>query len=101
MEEPFDIRPLATRARLVLKEAQKSSAFPALIGGIAGGVAGALIAAIISRSIATRNTSSSEYQRTASDHRASWSFRELAELLAIIGPLAKQLQGWYKAQRKG
>jgi hypothetical protein len=101
MEEPLDVAALATRASLVAKEIRKSDAYPALIGGIAGGLAGALIAALIARGVASRSHAATTGSLNAAEKTVrSWSLREVAELLAIVAPLAKQVQAWYKAQRR-
>jgi hypothetical protein len=102
MEEPFDVEILAKRVRLVASEIRKSDLYPALIGGIAGGIAGALIAAVIARGVSARQTEGAPISRnSAASTSRGWSLREAAELMAIIAPLAKQAQAWYKTQRRG
>jgi hypothetical protein len=104
MEKQFDAQALTkvtsvmVRASEVAKQIRKSDAYPALVGGIAGGIAGALMAALI----AGRRPppQSSPISEGGSKNGGSWTAREVLQLLAIVASIAKQVQAWYKEQRK-
>ena len=96
MAEQFDAQGFLMRANEVAKEIRKSEAYPAILGGIAGGIAGALMAAII----AGRRSSSSPPASVNAKSESNWALRDVAQLIAVIAPIAKQVQAWYKEQKR-
>jgi hypothetical protein len=97
MEDQFDLEAFAFRARQVAKEIRKSEAYPAILGALAGGIAGAMIAAIIAGRGSPRRA---ETTLAAKESKAGWNAKDLAQLVAVAAPLAKQIQAYYSAQRK-
>jgi len=98
MEEQFDAQAMMVRVGEVARQIRKSDAYPALVGGIAGGIAGALMAVIIASRWASRHAEPSAAK--SGESRGGWSLREVAQFLTIMMPLAKQVQAWYKEQKK-
>ena len=104
MEKQFDAQALTkvtsvmVRAGEVAQQIRKSDAYPALVGGIAGGIAGALMAALI----AGRRPPPQPSPASTGEGRGggSWTVREVLQLLTVVAPIAKQVQAWYKEQRK-
>ena len=98
-EKQLDIQEVMARAGDVLAELKKSDAYPAVVGGIAGGLAGALMAVII----AGRSPAHPAEKKVAiaqPESRGGVSMRDIAQLLAVIAPLAKQVQAWLKEKEK-
>ena len=94
-ERQLEVQEVLARLGDVLAELKKSDAYPAVVGGIAGGLAGALMAVII----AGRSASRPSEKNVAVAHPESHggvSVRDIAQLLAVLAPLAKQARTWLK-----
>ena len=94
-ERQLEVQKVLARLGDVLAELKKSDAYPAVVGGIAGGLAGALMAVII----AGRSASRPGEKNAAAAHpesRGGVSVRDIAQLLAVLAPLAKQARTWLK-----
>ncbi len=98
MEKQLDAHEMLARAGEVARALRQSDAFPAIIGGIAGGIAGALIAGIIAGQVASRSSKSSESEPKHA--RGGWTAKDLAQLIGVLVPLAKQAQAFLKEQKK-
>ena len=97
MNDEFDLQEFSYRARQVAKEIRKSEAYPAILGAVAGGIAGALLAAIIAGRGSSRR---SEQTLAVKEPKAGWNVKDLAQLAAVLAPLAKQVQAFYNEQKK-
>ena len=97
MNDEFDLQEFSYRARQVAKEIRKSEAYPAILGAVAGGIAGALLAAIIAGRASSRR---SEQTLAVKESKVGWNVKDLAQLAAVLAPLAKQAQAFYNEQKK-
>lgn len=97
MEKEFDAQAMMERARLVVAEVRKSEAYPAILGAIAGGIAGALMAALIAGGRSARRGGDESVNATV---RPSWSPRDIVQLATIVAALVKQVQLWYREQKR-
>lgn len=97
MEERMDAQELLARINDVMKELKKSDAYPAIVGGIAGGLAGGLIAVIIAGRSPSRPAE--KIVAVQPESRGGVSVRDIAQMLAVLAPLVKQVQAWLKEKK--
>ncbi len=112
MEQQPDAQQVLQRVGEVAQAIRKSEAFPALVGGLVGGAVTALIAVLIaSRALASRRAVAEPAVEPAAARAAerppartawlaSWTLKDLAQLISVAAPLVKQATEVYKARQK-
>ncbi len=100
MQDFFQDDDAGTRMSELGKRIRKSEMYPAILGAIAGGIAGAVIALLIAGNRRPRTAASNATEAIAKPARASWSPREIIELITLGAALGKQVRAWWQARDK-
>lgn len=103
--QQLDNNSFMERVGVLADSVRGSSAYPAIVAGVAGAAAGALMATLIASRVSRRSVPRhlekkiQEAGAAAQQAGQGWTAREIVELATIGVTLLRQVQDWY-AQRQ-